>query len=136
MATRAVAARTQEPLRGDSPVRPAKEPAVKEAAKPVAVKPEFIEQWVETRNVKNPIVAEFTPTNDELAIEIEQKKVMPTLLYRRLNFPDGVPSKHQWTRPRKGTAAHGGMAAQRMTIEIECFFSILTRQEETTKLQY
>ncbi|MGC2656767.1 MAG: hypothetical protein WA324_02245 [Bryobacteraceae bacterium] len=110
-------ARTQAPVREQGAPPVAKEAAVKEAAKPVAVKPVFIEQWVEIRNVKNQVVAEFTPTNDELAIEIEQKKVRPTLLYRRLNFPDGVPSKYQWTRPRKGMATLGGMAAQRMTIE-------------------
>jgi hypothetical protein len=112
-------ARKQEPAREQGAALAAKEPAaaVKEAAKPVAVKPAFIEQWVEIRNVKNQVVAEFTPTNDELAIEIEQKKVRPTLLYRRLNFPDGVPSKYQWTRPRTGRATLGGMAAQRMTIE-------------------
>jgi hypothetical protein len=110
--------RTQEPVRQQSstPATPAAA-ALKEAAKPVAVKPVFIEQWVEIRNVRNQVVAEFTPTNDELAIEIEQKKVRPTLLYRRLNFPDGVPSKYQWTRPRAGMATRGGMAAQRMTIE-------------------
>ena len=117
--------RKQEPVREQGAAIVAKEAApvpneaaaVKEAAKPVPVKPAFIEQWVEIRNVKNQVVAEFTPTNDELAIEIEQKKVRPTLLYRRLNFPDGVPSKYQWTRPRAGMATRGGMAAQRMTIE-------------------
>jgi hypothetical protein len=119
-------ARKQEPVReqgaeamrqqGALPATPAAA-AVKEAAKPMAVKPVFIEQWVEIRNVKNQVVADFTPTNDELAIEIEQKKVRPTLLYRRLNFPDGVPSNYQWTRPRAGMATLGGMAAQRMTIE-------------------
>ncbi|MGC2657254.1 MAG: hypothetical protein WA324_04700 [Bryobacteraceae bacterium] len=117
--------RKQEPAReqgaqamrqqGALPATPAA--AVKEAAKPVAVKPVFVEQWVEIRNVKNQVVADFTPSNDELAAEIEQKKVRPTLLYRRLNFPDGVPSKYQWTRPRSGMATRGGMAAQRMTIE-------------------
>ncbi|MGC2657150.1 MAG: hypothetical protein WA324_04165 [Bryobacteraceae bacterium] len=111
-------ARAQVPVREQGPAAVTKESAaVKEAAKPVAVKPVFIEQWVEIRNVKNQIVADFTPTNDELAIEIEQKKVRPTLLYRRLNFPNGAPSKYQWTRPRTGMAARGGMAAQRMTIE-------------------
>ncbi|MGC2661328.1 MAG: hypothetical protein WA324_25520 [Bryobacteraceae bacterium] len=111
-------ARTQVPVReqGPAPAAPAAA-AVKEAAKPVAVKPVFMEQWVEIRNVNNRIVADFTPTNDELAVEIEKKTPKPTLLYRRLNFPNGVPSYYQWVRPRKGMATGGGMAMQRMTLE-------------------
>ena len=77
----------------------------------------IVEQWIEVRNVDNQMVVDFYPTNDELAVRIEQKKVKPTLLYRRLHFPNGVPAYYQWVRPRKGMAARGGMAMQRMTLE-------------------
>ncbi|MGC2660582.1 MAG: hypothetical protein WA324_21715 [Bryobacteraceae bacterium] len=105
----------------DAPVTPA--PAVaatasvkeKDAKKPE--KPVIVEQWIEVRNVDNQMVVDFYPTNDELAVEIEQKKVKPTLLYRRLHFPNGVPAYYQWVRPRKGMATRGGMAMQRMTLE-------------------
>ncbi|MGC2656778.1 MAG: hypothetical protein WA324_02300 [Bryobacteraceae bacterium] len=67
-------------------------------------------------NADNQMVVNFYPTNDELAVEIGQKKVKPTLLYGRLHFPDGVPGYYQWVRPRKEMAT-GGMAVQRMAAE-------------------
>ncbi|MGC2661928.1 MAG: hypothetical protein WA324_28545, partial [Bryobacteraceae bacterium] len=79
--------------------------------------PMVVEQCVKVRNIDNQMVVDFCTTNDELAAEIEQKKVEPTLLYRRLHFPNGVPAYYQWVRPRKGMATRGGMAMQQMTLE-------------------
>lgn len=79
--------------------------------------PAVIEQWVEVRRIENKPVTQFFPSNEELQKRIETATPKPDLVYRRLFFPDGVPVQYQWTRPRNGQAANGGLAMQRMTVE-------------------
>jgi hypothetical protein len=79
--------------------------------------PIVMEQWVEVRRIDNKVVTQFFPPNEELEKMIDETEPKPTLVYRRLFFPDGVPSQYQWTRPRKGQATNGGLGIQRMTVE-------------------
>jgi hypothetical protein len=94
-----------------------KAPKPEKAPKQGNNEPEIYEQWVEVRRIDNKPVTQFYPSNEELEKRIETAKRKPTLVYRRLFFPDGVPSVYQWTRPRKGQATNGGMAIQRMPTE-------------------
>ena len=38
------------------------------------------------------------------------------LVYRRLNFPEGVPSEYDWTVPDDNVRRYGGGGVQRMTL--------------------
>jgi hypothetical protein len=91
--------------------------APKAPKKEVIEEPVILEQWVEVRRIDNKVVTEFYPPNDEMEQMIAESDPKPTLVYRRLFFPDGVPAQYQWTRPRKGQATNGGLAIQRMTLE-------------------
>jgi hypothetical protein len=95
-----------------------KTPTVPKAPKKeVPKEPVIIEQWVEVQAVDGEVVTQFYPSNEELEQMIEGDEPKPTLVYRRLSFPDGVPAQYQWTTPRTGHATNGGMAIQRMTVE-------------------
>jgi hypothetical protein len=91
--------------------------AAPKAAKQGQSEPRVVEQWVEVRRIDNQPVTQFFPSNEEMEQRIESANPKPDLVYRRLFFPDGVPIQYQWTRPRNGQAANGGMAMQRMTVE-------------------
>jgi hypothetical protein len=100
------------------------------AAKKEATKdPVVIEQWVEVRRIDGQVVTEFYPSNDELEQQLEASDPKPDLVYRRLFFPDGIPTPYQWTKPRKGQAANGGLAIQRMTLET--WLSLREKERET-----
>ncbi|HEX4808964.1 MAG TPA: hypothetical protein VH325_08545, partial [Bryobacteraceae bacterium] len=94
-----------------------KTPKLEKAPKSGKNEPVVIEQWVEVRRINNEPVTQFYPSNEELEKRIETAKPKPDLVYRRLFFPDGVPIQYQWTKPRNGQSANGGMAMQRMTVE-------------------
>jgi hypothetical protein len=103
--------------------------APKAPKKEVAEEPVVVEQWVEVRKLENKVVTEFFPPNEELERMIEESDPKPALVYRRLFFPDGVPDLYQWTRPRKGQAANGGLAIQRMTRET--WLSLREKERQT-----
>jgi hypothetical protein len=97
--------------------------------KEVVEEPVVLEQWVEIRRKDNKVVTEFFPPNDEMEQMVEESDPKPTLVYRRLFFPDGIPDVYQWTRPRKGQAKNGGLAIQRMTLET--WFSLREKERQT-----
>jgi hypothetical protein len=101
------------------PKEPERSQNMKAAKAPKQAKeePVVMEQWVEVRRIDNKVVTQFFPPNDELEQMIAEAEPKPALVYRRLFFPDGVPAQYQWTNPRKGQAATGGLAIQRMTVE-------------------
>jgi hypothetical protein len=93
------------------------------------------EQWLEIRVTDGITTTEFVPSNEELlqqiAKKIDQGEEEPKMVYRRMNFPDGVPPEYAWTnlhdiKACELTAAgkwcegcarflHGGCGIQRMT---------------------
>ncbi len=99
-------------------------------------KPVFtvLEQWVEVRVTEGVTTTEYVPGNAELLKQGEESEAVPQMVYRRLNFPDGVPPEYAWTNlhePAKceKTAAgewcalcsvkeRGGHGIQRMTYEV------------------
>lgn len=77
-----------------------------------------LEQWVEVRIENGKTVTRLYPSNKFL---IERGQAMwppPDLVYRRFNFPDGVPEEYRWVGLTPERAKLGGMGVQRMTPEI------------------
>ena len=136
----------------------AKEAAKKEAAKqkPVAVgkKPKkepfgVVEQWLEVSVTEGVTRTEYFPPNEELLDEIrearEKGQAEPQMVYRRMNFPDGVPVEYGWANlHRKETCEQtqaggwcarcqveerGGCGIQRMTYET--WLEVIEREKET-----
>ena len=76
---------------------------------------------------------EYVPTNAELRKMGEESEAVPQMVYRRMNFPDGVPVEYKWTNSHEVESCektlkgewceqcapflHGGAGIQRMTYE-------------------
>ena len=75
------------------------------------------EQWVEVRIRSGRTVTELTPTNDQLRKQMEEMDPAAELVYRRFNFPEGVPAEYEWTDPDENMRQYGGGGLQRMTVE-------------------
>jgi hypothetical protein len=77
-----------------------------------------LEQWVEVRTVDGKTETQLYPSNAKL---IERGKSMlppPDFVYRRLNFPDGIPPEYDWVGViDENHRQRGGMGIQRMTID-------------------
>jgi hypothetical protein len=84
----------------------------------------ILEQWAEVETQDGKTVTTLHPSNDAL-IAIGQKMLRPPeLVYRRLNFPSGVPDEYNWTITDWETKEldpvkkrYGGTAIQRMTVD-------------------
>ncbi len=92
---------------------------------------EVAEQWVEIRVTNGLTTTEYYPSNEELIEEWEDNEIEPEMVYRRLNFPDGVPPEYRWANlhspsiceaalkgewcPRCAIQERGGCGIQRMT---------------------
>ena len=78
----------------------------------------LLEQWVEvTIDEEGKTVTRLFPSNKNL---IEHGKGMlpsPELVYRRLNFPHGIPPEYAWTGLREEQKPLGGCGLQRMTTD-------------------
>jgi hypothetical protein len=75
----------------------------------------ILDQWVEIEIENGRTVTTLFPSNEKL-IEAGQKMFPPPeLIYRRLNFRDGVPPEYAWTGSATNpTGRHG---VQRMTVD-------------------
>lgn len=51
----------------------------------------------------------------------------PDLVYRRLNFPEGVPLEYDWTGPDENLQRYGGIGIQRMTFQT--WLEVIRREE-------
>ncbi len=138
--------------------RAAKEAVKAEAAKqkPVSVvkkgkKQAFgvVEQWLEVRITEGVTTTAYVPENAELLDEIkeamEKGEAEPEMVYRRMNFPDGVPSEYAWTNlhdpgqcektlagvwcPLCSVHTNGGHGIQRMTFAT--WKQVIEREKET-----
>jgi hypothetical protein len=77
-----------------------------------------LEQWVEVRiEPNNQVTTTLYPSNDKL-IELGQAMLPPPeFVYRRINFPDGIPHQYDWTGVRDDLHRQlGGCCLQRMTV--------------------
>ena len=78
---------------------------------------QLLEQWVEVTIEDGQTVTRLFPSNKNL---IEHGKTLlppPELVYRRLNFPHGVPPEYEWTGLREKQKPLGGCGIQRMTTD-------------------
>jgi hypothetical protein len=76
-----------------------------------------IEQWIEVRIRDGKTVTKLYPPNDKLIKDGQKMLPPPEFVYRRLNFPDGVPPEYHWTGMAEKQRALGGCGVQRMTLD-------------------
>jgi hypothetical protein len=77
----------------------------------------ILNQWFEIEVENGRTVTKAYPSNEKL---IEEGKAMfppPDLVYRRLNFPDGVPPEYYWATQNPEARELGGTGIQRMTVD-------------------
>ena len=89
-----------------------------------------VEQWVEVRIRNGRTVTELTPANAQLRKQLEEMSERPELVYRRFNFPEGVPAEYEWTRPDDNMRRYGGGGLQRMTLNT---WADLSRWEDSRR---
>jgi hypothetical protein len=77
-------------------------------SKPKKPKPEpfgTAEQWLEVTITDGLTTTTYIPTNEELLEEIEKAvdngEAEPQMVYRRMNFPDGIPPEYAWTNEHR-----------------------------------
>ena len=77
-----------------------------------------LEQWVEVRVRDGKTVTTLYPANEVLRERAQKMDPPPDMVYRRLNFPDGVPVEYYWTTDDAGRRRNGGHGIQRMSVEM------------------
>jgi hypothetical protein len=86
-----------------------------------------LEQWIEVTLEDGNTVTRLFPSN-ELLIKRGQKMLPPPeLVYRRLNFPNGVPEEYTWTTHDPMTRERGGMGIQRM--DVDTWLEVIEREK-------
>jgi len=78
---------------------------------------ETLEQWVEVRVRDGKTETTLYPSNEELLKRKAKMDPPPDLVYRRLNFVNGVPEEYHWTTYDPRRRENGGHGIQRMTPE-------------------
>ena len=76
-----------------------------------------MEQWVEVRIRDGRTVTRLYPPNEQLIKEGQAMLPPPEFVYRRMNFPDGVPPEYDWTGIPEAQRERGGCGIQRMTVD-------------------
>src|SRR5579871_182910 len=77
----------------------------------------LLEQWVEVRVRDGKTTTTLYPSNDELIVRGQKMLPPPEYVYRRINFPDGIPSEYEWTGPEDDMHRKlGGCGIQRMSV--------------------
>jgi hypothetical protein len=76
-----------------------------------------LEQWVEVRVEDGKVTTTLYPSNEALLEEGIKMFPPPELVYRRINFPDGVPDVYSWCGPTQEIREFGGCGIQRMTLD-------------------
>ena len=73
-------------------------------------------------------VTRLYPSNEELIQEGQAMEQAPDLVYRRLNFPQGIPAGYRWTADADAPQVElGGMGTQRMTVDT--WLEVIEREE-------
>lgn len=76
-----------------------------------------LEQWVQVRVREGATVTTLYPPNDMLRERAQKMDPPPDLMYRRLNFVDGVPIEYYWATDDPTRRQNGGHGIQRMTVD-------------------
>ncbi len=77
----------------------------------------FLDQWVEIKVKDGVTVTELTPSNEKLIQRGQTMFPPPEMVYRRLNFPNGIPEEYDWTTDEPLMKQYGGFGTQRMTVD-------------------
>ncbi len=75
----------------------------------------ILDQWVEVEIEDGKTVTTLFPSNEKLIQAGKKMLPPPELIYRRMNFRDGVPPEYQWTGTDEERDARHGI--QRMTVD-------------------
>jgi hypothetical protein len=77
-----------------------------------------LEQWVEITIEDGVVKTELFPSNEVLIKEGQAKWPPPEIIYRRLNFVDGIPDNYAWAGINdENHRKWGGCGLQRMTVD-------------------
>ena len=91
-----------------------------------------LEQWIEVRVEEGVTVTHLFPSNAQLIREGQAMRPPPTMVHRRLYFPDGIPAEYAWTaRSRPELFAVGGAGVQRM--EVNTWLQVIAREAEDAR---
>lgn len=88
----------------------------------------ILDQWIEVEIHDGKAVTKLYPSNAALIKQGQSMDPPPDLVYRRLNFPNGIPAEYHWA-----AASHperferGGHGIQRMTVET--WLDVIDREE-------
>ena len=78
----------------------------------------ILDQWVEIEvSPSGKTVTTLYPSNEILIADGQKKWPPPEMVYRRLNFVDGVPHEYHWTTSDETLRERGGCGIQRMTVD-------------------
>lgn len=76
-----------------------------------------MEQWIEVRIVEGKAVTRLYPSNQDLIARGQRMLPPPEFVYRRINFPDGIPPEYDWVGViDEDHRQRGGCGIQRMTV--------------------
>ena len=67
-----------------------------------------IEQWVQVRVEEGRTVTKRYPVDEELLKEVQEMEPAPALVYRRLDFVDGIPEEYWWVTGDEQARQYGG----------------------------
>lgn len=76
-----------------------------------------VEQWIEIEICDQQTVTTLYPPNALLLKEAEEMDPPAEFVYRRLNFPNGVPAEYFWATDDPVRRERGGLCIQRMTFQ-------------------
>lgn len=76
-----------------------------------------LDQWVEVEIENGKTVTTLFPSNEKLIAAGKKMLPPPELIYRRINFRDGVPPEYQWTGTNAQRNESGAHGIQRMTVD-------------------
>lgn len=114
--------RTGQPRSG------AKKTRSRKPAKPSEGPKVVLEQWIEVRIRNGRTVTELYPGNEQLLQRARRMEPLPDLVYRRLNFPEGVPLEYDWTGADENMRKYGGVGVQRM--EFTTWLEVTRKEQE------
>jgi hypothetical protein len=87
------------------------------AAKKTERKIVTLEQWVQIAVQEGQTTTTLYPSNEEMVKRSKAMEPLPDMVYRRLNFVNGVPVEYYWATSDATRRQNGGHGIQRMTIE-------------------
>ncbi len=99
------------------------------AAKKTERKIVTLEQWVQITVHEGQTVTTLYPSNEEMVKRGKEMDPPPDMVYRRLNFVNGVPAEYHWATADAARRQNGGHGIQRMTVE--AWVEVIAREKES-----